>query len=444
MTFLRHMGFLLWCCPVLLWSQNYELPAGQKYQKVKFELVNNLIVLPIEVNGAELSFILDSGVNKPILFNLSDRDSVKINNVSEIKIKGLGEGEPIEALISNSNIFKIGEVVNKDQQLYVVMDKELNLSPRLGMPVHGIIGYDLFRDFVVEINYFAKYLKLHAPGLFRSKKNGKSRTLPLHIVQNKAFVQGHVLMKNKHSIPVKLLLDSGSSDAVWLFEDLEKGLGVPKKNYVDFLGQGLNGSIYGKRTKIDGINLGGFVLKDAKTAFPDVQYFNSITSFGNRNGSLGGEVLKRFTLVFNYGERTLSLRRNALFNDPFDFNLSGIDIQHNGMRYISESIDDTRGLVVEKNAKSFGDVQLLFENRTRLSVVPEIIVSGIRAGSPGHAAGLQEGDVILAVNGKKVHHYKLQRILHMLNEKEGKRVKLLIERYQKDMTITYVLKNVFE
>jgi C-terminal processing protease CtpA/Prc len=159
---------------------------------------------------------------------------------------------------------------------------------------------------------------------------------------------------------------------------------------------------------------------------------------------LGGEVLKRFTLVFNYGERTLSLRRNALFNDPFDFNLSGIDIQHNGMRYISESIDDTRGLVVEKNAKSFGDVQLLFENRTRLSVVPEIIVSGIRAGSPGHAAGLQEGDVILAVNGKKVHHYKLQRILHMLNEKEGKRVKLLIERYQKDMTITYVLKNVFE
>lgn len=444
MAFLRHMVFLIWCCPVLLLSQNFKLPSGEKFQKVKFKLVNNLIIIPIEVNGAQLSFILDSGVNKPILFNLSDKDSIQINNVSEIVIKGLGEGEPINALISSSNLFRIGEVVNTDQQLYVVMDKELNLSPRLGMPVHGIIGYDLFRDFIVELNYSSKYLKLHDPDLYRSKKSSKTRTLPLQIIQNKAYVQGDVLMKNKQSIPVKLLIDSGSSDALWLFEDLDRGLGVPRDNYVDFLGQGLSGSIYGKRTKIDGIKLAGFLLKDAKTAFPDPQYFNSMTTFGDRNGSLGGEVLKRFALVFNYGNRTLSLRKNSLFNKPFDFNLSGIDIQHNGMRYISESIADANGAVLVDSGKSFGDVQILFENMTRLSMVPEIIVSGIRAGSPGHEAGLQEGDVILAVNGKKVHHYKLQQILQMLNDKEGKRVKVLIERYQKDMLITYVLKDVFK
>ena len=444
MAFLRHMVFLIWFCPVLLLSQNFKLPSGEKFQKVKFELVNNLIIIPIEVNGAQLSFILDSGVNKPILFNLSDKDSIQINNVSEIVIKGLGEGEPINALISSSNLFRIGEVVNTDQQLYVVMDKELNLSPRLGIPVHGIIGYDLFRDFIVELNYSSKYLKLHDPDLYRSKKSSKTRTLPLQIIQNKAYVQGDVLMKNKQSIPVKLLIDSGSSDALWLFEDLDRGLGVPRDNYVDFLGQGLSGSIYGKRTKIDGIKLAGFLLKDAKTAFPDLQYFNSMTTFGDRNGSLGGEVLKRFTLVFNYGNSTLSLRKNSLFNKPFDFNLSGIDIQHNGMRYISESIADVNGAVLADSGKSFGDVQILFENMTRLSMVPEIIVSGIRAGSPGHEAGLQEGDVILAVNGKKVHHYKLQQILQMLNDKEGKRVKVLIERYQKDMLITYVLKDVFK
>ncbi|WP_239986547.1 MULTISPECIES: aspartyl protease family protein [Arenibacter] len=444
MMFLKHMVFLIWCFPVVLFSQNYELPIGEKYQKIKFKLVNNLIIVPIEVNGTNLSFILDSGVNKPILFNLSDKDSIQINNVSEIAIKGLGEGDAIDALSSSGNVFKIGKAINNDQLLYVVMDKELNLSPRLGLPVHGIIGYDLFRDFVVEINYSSKFIKLHFPELYKRPKKARTQTLPLHIVQNKAYVQGHVLMKNKHSIPVKLLVDSGSSDAIWLFEDIGKGLGVPKNNYEDFLGQGLSGSVFGKRTKIEGISLGSFQLKDAKVAFPDLQYFNSITSLGDRNGSLGGEVLKRFTLVFNYRERTLSLRKNALFNRPFDFNLSGIDIQHNGVRYISESLADPRGLVVKDSGKSFGDVQLLFENRTRLSVVPEIIVSGIRAGSPGHEAGLQEGDVILAVNGKKIHKYKLQQILHMLNEKEGKRVKVLIERYQRDMLITYVLKDVFK
>ena len=444
MAFVRHMVFLIWCCPVLLFSQNYELPTGEKYQKVKFKLVNNLIIVPVEVNGTKLSFILDSGVNKPILFNLSDKDSIQINNVSEIAIKGLGDGEAIDALSSSANIFKIGKAVNYDQLLYVVMDRELNLSPRLGIPVHGIIGYDLFRDFVVEVNYTSKYLKLHSPNLYRTQKNARTQILPLHIVKNKAYVQGNVFLENKHSIPVKLLIDSGSSDAIWLFEDIEKGLGIPKNNYEDFLGQGLSGSIFGKRTKIDRISLGNFQLKDAKAAFPDLQYFKSITSFGDRNGSLGGEVLKRFTLVFNYEAGTLSLRKNALFNRPFDFNLSGIDLQHNGVRYISESLADARGVVIKDDGQSFGNVQLLFENRTRLSVVPEIVVSGIRAGSPGHKAGLQEGDVILAVNGKKIHNYKLQQILHLLNEKEGKRIKVLIERYQKDMLLTYVLKDVFK
>jgi C-terminal processing protease CtpA/Prc len=84
------------------------------------------------------------------------------------------------------------------------------------------------------------------------------------------------------------------------------------------------------------------------------------------------------------------------------------------------------------------------ENRTRLSLVPEIIVSGIRAGSPAEEAGLKEGDVILAVNGKRIHHYKLQEVMKMLNEKEGKHIRLLIERYNKDLHFSFVLRNLFK
>jgi len=89
-------------------------------------------------------------------------------------------------------------------------------------------------------------------------------------------------------------------------------------------------------------------------------------------------------------------------------------------------------------------VQILFETQTRLSLVPEIIVSGIRAGSPAHEAGLLEGDVILAVNGKRVHQYELQEVLEMVNEKEGKRVKVLVERYDQDLMFSFVLKDMFK
>lgn len=91
-----------------------------------------------------------------------------------------------------------------------------------------------------------------------------------------------------------------------------------------------------------------------------------------------------------------------------------------------------------------GDVQILLEGATRLSLVPEIVVSGIRAGSPAHYAGLQEGDVILAVNGKRIHRYKIQQILEMLNNKEGKKVKVLVERSNNNLLFSLVLKDLFK
>jgi hypothetical protein len=432
--------FLSWL-PYSGTAQGFELPLGQKFQKIKFELINNLMIIPIEVNGSELSFILDSGVGKPILFNLTDQDSIQINNVSEITIKGLGDGEPIKALNSLDNNFKLGNIKNRAQQLYVVLDKDMNFSPTLGIPIHGIIGYDLFRDFVVDINYGNKTIKFYDPNSYKYKEGRKGETLPLTIIGNKAYVDGEVYFNDVKNIPVKMLMDTGSSDAIWLFESDE--IEIPEKNYEDFLGKGLSGNIFGKRTMVNKIKIGNYILKDAKVAFPNLESFNDFKNLGDRNGSIGGELLKRFNIVFDYPKNKITIRKNGNFDKPFHYNMSGIELQHDGLRYVAESIADARG-VVKNNEKSFGDVQILFENKTRLSLVPEIVVSGIRAGSPAETAGLQEGDVILAVNGKSVHSFKLQEIMHLLNEIEGKRIKVLIERYHSDLLFSYVLKNMFK
>jgi len=424
-------------------SQGFGLPNGKKFEKVNFKLINDLIIIPIEVNGANLSFILDSGVRTPILFNVSDQDSIQLKNVSEITIRGLGDGDPIKALSSKGNFFKLDEIRNFNQLLYVVLDKEMNFSPSLGIPIHGIIGYDLFRDFVVEINYGSEYIKFHDPRFYKEKENTKSQTLPLAIRRSKAYIDGNVGLNGENDVPVKLLIDTGSSDTVWLFKDEEKGLGIPVQNYQDFLGRGLNGRIFGKRTKLNRINIGEFVLKDVKAAFPDMETFSTLAITGNRNGSIGGAILKRFNIVFNYPAKEISFKKNRHFGAPFQYNMCGVQLQHNGVRYIAERIADSRGVVINSES-TFGDVQILMENQTRLSLVPEIIVSGIRAGSPAEEAGLKEGDIILAVNGKRIYSYKLQEVMKMLNEKEGKRIKVLIERYNKDLLFSFVLKTVFE
>jgi len=439
----RLINFLV--ISICFWSfsgqaQSYHLSEGRSSQKINFQLVNNLIIIPIEVNGTKLSFILDSGVSRPILFNLTDQDHVKINNVSEITINGLGEGEPIKALSSRRNTFRMKNIHNEDQLLYVVLDRNLNFSPALGITVHGIIGYDLFKDFVVDINYSSRWIKFHDPDKFKYRTDKKAETLPINILRDKAYVEGQLFIKDENEVPVNLLVDTGSSDAIWLFED--EAINLPDKNYEDFLGEGLNGSIFGKRTKVDQISFGSFALQNAKAAFPDRESFGSVENLGNRNGSVGAEILKRFNIIFDYPNRKMTIKKNNNFKKPFKYNLSGITIQHNGLRYVSESIANGNRIVHSKD-RSFGDVQILMENRTKLSLVPEIVVSGIRAGSPAHEAGLREGDVVLAVNGKKVYRYKLQEIMHMLDEQEGKKVRVLIERSNNDLQFSFTLKKIF-
>lgn len=422
-------------------AQSYQLPAGKKFHKVKFELINNLMVIPIEVNGSKLSFVLDSGVGTPILFNLADQDSIQLNNVTEITINGLGEGDPINALKSTGNFVKLGSVKNVSQDIFVVMDAGINFSPSLGIPIHGIIGYDLFRDFVVDINYTTQAIKFYDPDIYKYRTSKHSRVLDISVIHKKAYLDASIVIKGVEEIPVKMLMDTGSSDAVWLFED--ERIAIPEKYYDDFLGKGLAGNIFGKRTKIHHLKISDFVLKDAKAAFPDMETFNTIKDFGGRNGSLGGEVLKRFNLVFDYTNQKIILKKNSNFDKLFQYNISGIDLQHAGIRYVSERIADRNG-VVYSDEKNYGDVQIVLLGATRLSVVPEIIVSGIRQGSPAHSSGLQEGDVILAVNGKRIHRYKLQEIINMLNNEKDKKVKVLVERFNNNLLFSFVLKPLFE
>ena len=41
---------------------------GKRYEDISFQLINNLVVIPIEINGKGLNFIFDTGVNKTIVF----------------------------------------------------------------------------------------------------------------------------------------------------------------------------------------------------------------------------------------------------------------------------------------------------------------------------------------------------------------------------------------
>jgi len=136
--------------------------------------------------------------------------------------------------------------------------------------VHGIIGLDLFKDLIVEINYATGFLRLTAPEKFKYKSCKKCEKLNLEFYNGKPYVNAKVEI-NEKEIPVKLLIDSGGSDALSLFEEDSLGIKSGEIFFNDFLGHGLNVNIYGKRTKLKAFTLKSFILENANVAFPNTE-----------------------------------------------------------------------------------------------------------------------------------------------------------------------------
>lgn len=413
--------------PSVIESQNNFFFNSDVSEKIDFELINNLIILPLEINGAPLSFVLDTGVSRPILFNLSERDSIDLKNTESFFLHGLGANGKIEALKSKQNTFKIGNIVGRNQDLYVVFDKSINFTPRLGILVHGIIGYDLFKDFIVEINYNSKFIRLHKPSSFKVKMSKKWKRIPITINRKKPYLDAVVTIDTIEA-PVQLLIDTGSSDALWLFKDDSLGI-KPKKGlaFRDYLGQGLSGSVYGNRSRVDDFKLGDFSLKGSNVAFPDSASINMARIYKERNGSLGGNILKRFNLFFNYSKSELYLKKNSNFKDVFTYNNSGIILEQNGFAFVKNRIKvpatDPFG---DKNNSNAVQIQSMVDYLVTLKPAYQIVE--VRQTSNAYKAGIRPGDILISINGKPAYSYKLTEINNILHGETGKTIRIKIER----------------
>ncbi|MFV8224828.1 aspartyl protease family protein [Christiangramia aquimixticola] len=425
-----------------IYSQNnFRIENGKGKFTAKFDLVNDLVIIPISVNGQPLSFLLDTGVDSTILFDHAEGDTIDLNSQSVIYLKGLGDGKPLRAILSRGNEVQFGDAISDKHNIYVIQGGVFNLSNRMGVAINGILGYDFFKNFIVEFNYRREKVSVFDPQYYEYGKCGKCIDLPLSFYKKKPYIDAEVVLDDNQKKKVKLLLDSGSGDAIWLFQNQEKGIELPEASFSDFLGFGISGSVYGDRTRIKELHIGKFQLMDVTASFPDSTSLAYMDNFEARNGTLGAQVIKRFHSVIDYRGRNIRLKPNGDFREPFEYDMSGVVVKHSGFKIVknkdlnsqrySDEEGPERGVMVYKTS-----VQVFY------SMEPNYEIAEIRPDSPAEFAGLKIGDELLKLNGKVVHKYSLENINRVLSSGEGKRIRMEVLREGKPVKLSFVLKRI--
>ncbi len=425
-------------CSIFSFSQEGFQFKNKKKIKIPFQLIDNLIVIPVILNSVKLNFILDSGVEKTILFSIDETDSLKFNNIDKIKIRGLGNGEPIDALHAKDNKLVIEEFIDLKHEIYIILDQEINFSTQLGIPIHGIIGYDFFKNHFVEINYQNKKINVYRNlALFSPKKLKKFEEIPISLELNKPYIAAFVNVNNA-VVKTKLLVDSGGSDTIWLFENKEN-IKCNPLFFKDYLGRGFSGDILGKRSRIAELQIGKFKITNPTASFPDTLSLKSVNMVQGRNGSVGGGLLKRFTTIYDYKNNKMYLKKNSNFSDPYNYDMSGLEIQHSGVQWISEKTE-LKTTFVNSEVPVYNDYPQNVKYNFVLKPVYEI--TNIREKSPAAIAGVLKGDKIIKINNIQAYKLKLQEIKDMLQFEEDKTIILEIERKNKNLNFKFQLKKI--
>ena len=288
----------------------------------------------------------------------------------------------------------------------LVLEKDLlQLKNYLGVNVHGILGYELFSRFIIDINYAKKVINFYRPENFTIRKSFTQ--LDITIEDTKPYLHANLVIRDSSGVNTgKFLIDTGSSHTLLLDSRSTDIFYCPEPNLETNLGRGLGGNIEGRVARINALSFDKFEFEEVIATFPDEQSYDVDYSYNQRNGTIGGGLMTRFHTIFDYAKGKLYIKKSRGYRKSFEFNLSGLIVKATGV-YLRE-----------------------YE------------VDNVRPNSAAETAGLKAGDKITSINGTRVSDLTLDELLGKLNDKENRRIRLQVRRLGVLMTFNFKLKRL--
>jgi len=342
---------------------------------IPFELVNRHIVLKVKVdNSRPLSFLLDTGDQFAII-NLDRAKELGLKLEGEVHVGGAGSAVSTGAYVRDSS-FTIPGFPGFSQPLTLALPIG-RMAPRLGQDFDGIIGGEFIKQFVLELDYQTKVIKLHDKESFTYTGAGESIPIKLNSAGH-PILEAEVTPLGSAATRGRFVLDIGSGGALVLYSPFVAGHNLlgPNLKTIKAIGVGGAGGLVTARIgRVSELKIGRFRISNPITMFAE----DKAGAFADAAlvGNIGQQIAARFRLFLDYSRNRVILEPNNSFADSFDRAFGGLAMVAEGNDYRTFRISE------------------LLEN------------------SPGTEAGLQKDDIITAIDGKLAVDLSLTKVLEL-------------------------------
>jgi membrane-associated protease RseP (regulator of RpoE activity) len=326
--------------------------AGGKETTFPFQLVNNHIYADVKINGqGPYTFIFDTGGLNLVTPPLAKTLGLKVEG--NMDARGGGSGTMSAGMTKVARVDLGGATITDQSFMSLPLDSMENTE---GVKMPGMIGFETFRRFVTRIDYGNKTITLINPKDFNPKDAGTA--VPIVFDGNDVQIEG-----SYEGIPGKFVIDTGARQTLMLnspFVAKHDLHNASVKGNEAVTGWGVGGPTTAFVTHGGLLKIGGVDVKGPLVLLT--------TDKGGANaddtlaGNIGGGILKRFVVTFDY-------EHNAMYLKPIAGAVADLDTF------------DRAGMWFNKDAEGYK-------------------VVNVTANTPAAEAGFAKDDIITAIDGK--------------------------------------------
>jgi outer membrane lipoprotein-sorting protein len=365
---------------------------------IPVEVFLQRVYVPVRVNGGETAwFFLDSGAETSLVSReWAERTGLAAG--ARIQVGGSGAGSTSMGMAEHVVLTLPG--VEVPLNTLAVSDFS-SILPMIGHAWDGNLGYDVISRLVVRVDNEHQQITIYDPATFVADEHAVA--LPLTFLGNIPAVQAKILLPGGKAIDAQWVIDSGASGALHLatpFANANQVLQAMQKT-VSATSVGAGGETKDVAGRIAGFQLGPYLLREPVVSF-STDLKEGLLASPMIGGLIGGEILQRFTVTFDYPHHRILLEPNSRFSDPFRKNASGLSV-------LAQGADFRR-----------------FE------------VDGVDQGSPAGTAGVRLGDILTSLDGHPATELNLDKIEDILQQ-AGRTVRLTISRNGKAVKVKFKL-----